>query len=544
MQPQGSRPDLGVRSTSAGFCRTPRRQYSLDGKPRVIAIALRRRNSDVPGICTPGSAQGTRLLVATRHGNQKPKRPSHRKHETVSGRGQVLRVLAEAGRPVSGRTLAVATGLPRAVLAPLLVELQRRGELVVRRQAYLLPGVAEALDAEAEARRAASRERARARPRAKPISFRPAGPPLEWPVADCSLPLAVRRWAERNGVQTVAELIERDPREPRRGGLRADCITRAQLWLLKEAGVRWDPIAPEPIAKHPWDTLIEQLSESVLQGSPFEPHLPGRMVKFCRREAVQTLRELVSIPAASLLAVPNLGSVTVRQAAATILAYERGLKEREASLRRGLLESFEALLATLDARAGRTIRWRAGLACAPSTLEDIAARELVTRERVRQIEQWALGRVLDERRWRAYVDTRLHEAASGGLSRLSDLASDPWWTKAAAAPKVLDYLFRRVFGSRWHIVSLNEELYLCVVSQEALDRVRVELHKRGRAARLPQPVGHFRKIFQLTLFECLGAEPTELGFALGDHLWNEFDAMLTLDRGLREDEEVGRPILE
>lgn len=375
-------------------------------------------------------------------------------------------------------------------------------------------------------------------------ALRPLQPlePLGWSLDDCPLPTRMQNWAARSGLQTVGDLVARDPRsllDEKNLGRKSVADTRK--WLEQTLGLTWEEARGEGALVDPevaaeslrgsggWNSLKAILPEQFLEERVAEISLPTRMRNYCEREGVEKLRELVSIPAADLIATQNLGRGSVSASFEAIRDFEHRLQERTAIWESGLLESFKAQLQEFDTIPRMIVTRRAGLGSQPETLEEIASTLGVTRERVRQIEKKSLDSLTRQQRWVEYLQERMRAAAPGGLARLSEVAEDGWWRAACAKPEVLDFIGERLLAGRWHVVNLDDEDYLAEINQSDIDAVTDELKRRGRAAELPRPLPEFRSLFDEVVREVLGRAADELGQALREALWGDFESLMSCE---------------
>src|SRR5690606_15582481 len=144
---------------------------------------------------------------------------------------------------------------------------------------------------------------------------------------------------------------------------------------------------------------------------PLRLPLPTRMLAYCEEHSITTLHDLLKIPAAALIAAPNLGRISVSKSRQAILEFVESAAERHALFETGLLASLKSQLQELESIPRMVLTRRSGLGSQPETLESIASTLGVTRERIRQIEKKALELLARQSDWTAFVRGCFEQAA-------------------------------------------------------------------------------------------------------------------------------------
>lgn len=366
--------------------------------------------------------------------------------------------------------------------------------------------------------------------------------PRGWRIEQCGIPARMRNWALRKGYFILQDLVSLNPTELRaEKSMGEKSMRESRAWIEKALGMSWEAAAAslgapwtapgleQPHGGTGWNSLQHTLAAEVLDESVFEVSLPARMRNYCEREGIERLGDLVAVAAGALIATQNVGRGTVRASLEAIQAHEVRRAEREEVWQSGLLESFKTNLQDFDTIPRMVLTRRSGLGSQAETLESIASTLGVSRERVRQHEKKFVDELCRQRSWLAYLSAKFAAVLPDGLAELDSLAEDAWWASAARKPEVLEFICQRLLANRFHVVSLDGVDYLAELSQREIDAVEAELRRRGRELSLPLPLAALRELFGAVIQEQLGQPLSELGRAVADALWGDFEAQFSLE---------------
>ncbi|WP_219906740.1 DNA-directed RNA polymerase subunit alpha C-terminal domain-containing protein, partial [Enhygromyxa salina] len=214
-----------------------------------------------------------------------------------------------------------------------------------------------------------------------------------------------------------------------------------------------------------WNQLAEVLPEHILAQGIEQLDPPTRMLTFCHREAIETVRELVARPEQEIREARGVGRTTLAGTLEQIVEFARRYPT-PAHLDSGtsadpeqsfdpdafatVLELWEARLSHLDERDAQVVLRRSGALRDAETLEAISATLGVTRERVRQLERRGLVRLRADPSWMSRLRAALAEARGDATYLwLSELEDDPFLQPLVDRPEFVRYLTRRVLPDDW-----------------------------------------------------------------------------------------------
>lgn len=155
-----------------------------------------------------------------------------------------------------------------------------------------------------------------------------------------------------------------------------------------------------------------------------------------------------------------------------------------------LKHAFAAILALLNERDAITMRMRMGLDGKPKTLQEIGEALGLTRERIRQREQYCLKIMARQAVWRYDMQIRLERLLSGREDPLPLLGLeilDPWFTDAERLEEPLDFAFEHFCGRQFSLVRTRGMVFVSGLSQLAWDKAVRSARRILEAAVSQQP---------------------------------------------------------
>lgn len=382
------------------------------------------------------------------------------------GAAYLVRV-AESAPPTLRGALGAESQLAAGTESPVEPEAESPAEAEVARGAEPTP------EPSAEPR-APAPEGAVASPPVVELPRADAPSPLDRKLLELDLPTRAANWAERQGIETVRELVAWDPvafANERNVGRRTVRETRELLeallgctWEEANAALRGGAAALAGTTSGEADEeAVDSATEALMAGGAagwahlaaslteeeraiplLDVRLPARMRNFAHAEGLERVGELFRIPYSALIERANLGRKSLND---TLDAVRDFLSERAAPpVYATFLESWHSQIGALEPIPRLIVTRRAGMHGARETLEEIGAMLGLTRERVRQIERRVLERLRERSRWRRSVEERLGVAfGAGSAVPLHLLAEDPWWAGVERQELLLDYVVSRVF---------------------------------------------------------------------------------------------------
>lgn len=120
--------------------------------------------------------------------------------------------------------------------------------------------------------------------------------------------------------------------------------------------------------------------------------------------------------------------------------------------------AFDACVDALLPNQAEVLRLRIGSGCQPLTLQEVADRQCVTRERIRQIEAKAILGIVADPVWDMELVPRLSALLSERQDPLlADSLSlfDPWFADAASLRPELRFVVERATGGRFYMLTIN-----------------------------------------------------------------------------------------
>lgn len=224
----------------------------------------------------------------------------------------------------------------------------------------------------------------------------------------------------------------------------------------------------------PW--LTEQTFQSL--------NVSVRVLNVFKKNGIACIADLQKLTLKHLLDFPSFGrtSVTVLLDA-LYLALKRGpLVEFREGVQAfledsSLLSAIQRTMSSLRPQEADIIKRRMGLNCSPQTLAEIGASYGVTRERIRQIEAKALGRLLAVETWDDLLSSKLHKLLNGReypLPLLGVEAVDPWFEGVGEYPEVVRYLLNNITNGCISLILIDGIEYFSFLSPGKWDALQKE----------------------------------------------------------------------
>lgn len=344
------------------------------------------------------------------------------------------------------------------------------------------------------------------------------------PLAELSLPTRLQSWADRKGLETLADLARIPPRDllPEKN-LGRKSIFDARKALEARLGCTWEEAAlllakmdrggtadapdgvegsatagsegaaalPSGLESDDWDVFRTSLPDA-LRATPLDAvDMPGRLRTYVRAEKLETVGELATRSRKDLLAVKSLGRATFAQLVPALRAHMERMEAVRQRTDAGFLESWKALLQEQDAVRRLVVTLRAGFGSRREKLQAIGEMLGVSRERARQLESYVIQDLRRERAWLDEVKPRIDAVMKDGAAALESLASDPWWSAIVAVPEALDYFGERLLDNAVRVIEVDEVRYLAPCTQATFEEAWSDLKERASRIPLPAPLDAF-----------------------------------------------------
>lgn len=191
---------------------------------------------------------------------------------------------------------------------------------------------------------------------------------------------------------------------------------------------------------------------------------------------VSRVSDLDRLSAEHLLRVRNFGRKSMND---LLFVLDRALRAsptdgppRLETFSAPLLISVRQTLLSYPERDREILTSRMGLDGKPQTLAEIGARLGVTRERVRQLENKALTKLIRTEVWDDLLSAKLRKLLQGRTHPLPVLgieAVDPWFSGVAEHVSAISYLLGNVAGAEVSLVSVDGVTYLALITQDQWD---------------------------------------------------------------------------
>ncbi|MDQ3030944.1 MAG: AAA family ATPase [Myxococcota bacterium] len=387
---------------------------------------------------------------------------------------------------------------------------------------------------------------------------------LATPLSAVPLPTRMQGFVDRTGLSTLADLARHAPSSLlREKNLGRTSIAETREILEGLTGRAWESLvlraAPdvesdaeveagvvdEGSLPLDWDELRTRFSDEQRAEPLARIDLPARVQTLARNEGITTLGELARYDRVQLLSSPNMGRTSVSKLPRAIVTHfaelgtlaqkqrvaaghEQAVSTAERTLgETGLLECWKTLLEGLDTVPRMILTRRSGLAGEAETLLEIGEILGVSRERVRQIESKACKRLI-RRAWVDVATARVDRALIEGAAPLSELATDPWWSAAAAAPEVLGYVVEHVLELPAFVIELDGGAWLARHKGPEIAKAWSRLREQASRISLPAPARAFDE-----LTAPLGSE---IGLRLAKQLADQLRGQMILEEARDEGE--------
>lgn len=266
-----------------------------------------------------------------------------------------------------------------------------------------------------------------------------------------------------------------------------------------------------------WDDLEGALLEDARDTSLDKFDFPQRMLTYCANNQIYTIGELVKIPYRVLLSTRGVGVKTISDSFDALRLRGEVLKpewrgcgdvplksDRQACLSdfENLIDLLRGELKSLDADERFVLTRRIGIIVPSVTLEQIGALMSVSRERIRQIQEAAIDRLLRRSPVFEEMAQALIERCGEGLCPLSELNEDAFFHPLASVPNDVPFFLDRFTKKRVRAVSIGDELFLTALDAD-IDRAYAGYRERAKGASFPLPMSALRE-------ELVKALPREL----------------------------------
>ena len=325
----------------------------------------------------------------------------------------------------------------------------------------------------------------------------------------------MRRYAEREGFETLGELARLDPRKllgERNIGRRT--IAQVRGLIEERLNASWDDLAaaargPSRPSITRWDELRAVIPRGLRETPLDELRLPRRVRSYAARAKLRTVGDLAARSTAELVAARNFGRASIRRLFEAVRDHMARAPEREGLAGIGLLGAWKTLLTELDERLRSVVIARSGLGGRVQPLEEVAGRLGIRyATNARKVEARALAELRRERVCLAAIRERAVAGLPAGAAPLSVLARDPWWSGIAVVPQALDYFGRNLLDGAVRVVTIDGALHCARCTPEALESAWSALRAGAAEVALPAPLARFRAL--LAPWEPrIGAVPAE-----------------------------------
>lgn len=213
-----------------------------------------------------------------------------------------------------------------------------------------------------------------------------------------------------------------------------------------------------------------------LTGQPLDAlDLTVRISNVFRDRNLVMVADLQPLTTSELQTFPNFGRTSTHHLAGilhrAILAGSGDIEpDLEEPVTGTLLDSVRASLANCTDRERDILARRMGLDCEPQTLQDIGESYGITRERVRQLEDKLVARLIRQEVWDDILALKLRKilvAREFPLPLIGAEAIEPWFTGLGEQGDVAHYLIGNMCATGASLVEIAGMEYLGFLSQEA-----------------------------------------------------------------------------
>ena len=205
--------------------------------------------------------------------------------------------------------------------------------------------------------------------------------------------------------------------------------------------------------------------------------LTVRLANVFRNRGLVKVGHLAELTLAEMMRLPNFGRTSSRHLldilSAALAAGPPARPEAMAEIcGTTLLASIELTLASCEPREAEILRRRMGFARAPETLAEIGEQFGVTRERIRQIEERAIKRLVRDEIWDDILGAKLERLLTNRafpIPLLGIEALDPWFDGVASQRHAVSYALENMCASGVSLVEVDGAEYLSFLSQTEWD---------------------------------------------------------------------------
>lgn len=203
--------------------------------------------------------------------------------------------------------------------------------------------------------------------------------------------------------------------------------------------------------------------------------LTVRIANVFRTRNVVRVADLCSLTATDLRTFPNFGRTSVNQLAAILRSAilegpSTSVTDVELQTAGTLLDAVRTSLGGCTERERDILERRMGLDRAPETLQEIGESYGVSRERIRQIEDKLVARLIRKEVWDDVLALKLREILADRefpLPLIGAEALDPWFDGLGEQGRVARYLITNMCTTGAAIVEIEGTEYLGFLSAEA-----------------------------------------------------------------------------
>lgn len=207
--------------------------------------------------------------------------------------------------------------------------------------------------------------------------------------------------------------------------------------------------------------------------------LTVRIANVFRERDIQTVADLQTLTTTDLRTFQNFGRTSIHHLVGilrkALLAGPPAYGwDSEQPTSGTLLASVRASLAACSDRERDILMRRMGLDCEPETLQEISESYGITRERIRQIEQKVIARLVRQEVWDDILAAKLKTMLSDRefpLPLIGAEALDPWFAEMGSQRSAARYLIANMCATGAAIVEIAGVEYLSFLSQEEWDQI-------------------------------------------------------------------------
>lgn len=206
--------------------------------------------------------------------------------------------------------------------------------------------------------------------------------------------------------------------------------------------------------------------------------LPVRAENVFRTSGIVKVRDLADWAADALLNQPNFGRKSLNDTFQAIISAlndgpQQVATEEAISVSTHLLTEARRSLLLLSDRERDVLVRRMGFETVPETLQEVADRYGMTRERIRQIEAIAIKKLIRKSTWDDILEQKISRLLIGRSFPLPIAgieAIDPWFEGLSSHRKFFRNLVQAICGDRIHAIIIDGFYYFSLMAQETWER--------------------------------------------------------------------------